>query len=55
MAVGVIAAAERQPSAVPLATSTDRHERWHATTPKDRAQRRGRASGVRCKAMLGGL
>ena len=40
--------AQRQPSAVPLATSTDRHERWHATTPKDRAQLRGRASGVRC-------
>ena len=47
--------AQRQPSAAPLATSTDRHERRHATTPKDRAQLRGRASGVRCKAMLGGL
>ena len=42
-----------QLSAAPLATSTDRHERWHATTPHDRAQLRGRASGVRCKAMLG--
>ena len=47
------AAAQRQPSAAPLATSTDRHERWCATTPHDRAQVRGRASGVRCKAMLG--
>ena len=45
--------AQRQPSAAPLATSTDRHERWCATTPHDRAQVRGRASGVRCKAMLG--
>ena len=42
-----------QLSAAPLATSTDRHERWHATTPQNRAQLRGRASGVRCKALLG--
>ena len=45
--------AQRQLSAAPLATSTDRHERRCATTPQDRAQLRGRASGVRCKAMLG--
>ena len=45
--------AQRRLSAAPLATSTDRHERRCATTPHDRAQRRGRASGVRCKAMLG--
>ena len=47
--------AQRQLSAAPLATSTGRHERWCATKPKDRAQLRGRASGVRCKAMLGGI
>ena len=41
-------AAQRQASAAPLAASTDRHERWGATTPKDRAQLRGRAIGVRC-------
>jgi len=45
--------AQRQLSAAPLATFTDRHERWYATTPQDRAQVRGRASGVRCKALLG--
>ena len=31
----------------------NRHGWWHATTTKNRAQPRGRASGVRCKAMLG--
>ena len=46
--------AQRRLSAAPLATSTDRHERRCATTPQNRAQVRGRASGVRCKAMLGG-
>ena len=46
-------AAQRQLSAAPLATSRERDERWHATTPQNRAQLRGRASGVRCKAMLG--
>ena len=46
-------ATQRLLSAAPLATATDRHERWCATTPHDRAQLRGRASGVRCKAMLG--
>ena len=45
---GCVQAAQRQASAAPLAASTDRHERWGATTPKDRAQLRGRASGVRC-------
>ena len=45
--------AQRLLSAAPLAASTDRHERWHATMPHDHAQLRGRASGVRCKAMLG--
>ena len=45
--------AQRLLSAAPLATSTDRHERRCATKPKDRDQLRGRASGVRCKAMLG--
>ena len=45
--------AQRRLSAAPLATSTDRHKCWHATTLKNRAQVRGRASGVRCKAMLG--
>ena len=46
--------AQRLLSAAPLATSTDRDERCGATTPQNRAQFRGRASGVRCKAMLGG-
>ena len=46
--------AQRPLSAAPLATSRDRHERWCAITLQDRAQVRGRASGVRCKAMLGG-
>ena len=41
-------AAQRQASAALLATSVDRDERQHATTPKNRAQVRGRASGVRC-------
>ena len=45
--------AQRLLSAAPLATSTDRYERWHATMPQNRAQLRGRASGVRCKALLG--
>ena len=31
----------------------NRHGHRHATTHKNRAQPRGRASGVRCKAMLG--
>ena len=52
-AATVLLAAQRPLSAAPLATSTDRHERRCATTPQDRAQLRGRASGVRCKAMLG--
>ena len=46
--------AQRPLSAAPLAASTDRHEPRHATALKNRAQVRGRASGVRCKAMLGG-
>jgi len=33
----------------------NRHGWRHATTPQNRAQPTGRASGVRCKAMLGGL
>jgi len=41
-------AAQRQASAAPLATSGDRDKRCYATTPKNRAQVRGRASGVRC-------
>jgi hypothetical protein len=32
----------------------NRHDWRYATTLQDRAQVRGRASGVRCKAMLGG-
>ena len=49
------AAADRLLSAAPLATSTDRHAPRCAVTLQDRAQLRGRASGVRCKAMLGGI
>jgi hypothetical protein len=48
-------AAQRQLSAALLATFVDRYKRWHATMPQDRAQPKGRASGVRCKAMLGGF
>ena len=33
----------------------NRHGWRHGTTDKNRAQPRGRASGVRCKAMLGGF
>ena len=49
------AAAQRQLSAALLATSRERDERRHGTATKNRAQPRGRASGVRCKAMLGGV
>ena len=48
-------AAQRQLSAALLATSINRHGWRHGTTDKNRAQPRGRASGVRCKAMLGGV
>jgi len=47
-------AAQRQLSAALLATSINRHGRWHATALQNRAQSTGRASGVRCKALLGG-
>ena len=50
-----VVAAQRQLSAALLAASIHRYKRWHTTTFHDRAQPKGRASGVRCKAMLGGV
>ena len=48
-------AAQRQLSAALLATFEDRHERRHDTSSINCAQPRGRASGVRCTPMLGGV